>query len=518
MDNRTSRRTARLLRRLGLIPLIAFGLLSTLATGGGGGGDGGGGNANSPGTIAFRDITFDATEGTVVNILVARTGGSVGVVSVDYATADGTAVEGSDYPATNGTLTWPAGVSSNQTISIAIIADNTAEPLESFTVTLSNVSVATLGASSSATVNISDPPPAASQSGVFKDFNVSGLAFTSGQQSGVTDSNGRFTCEINNDISFAIGGVSLGQTACATLATPNQLATDDALFDLEVTNLARFLQMLDQDGDPDNGIVISDLVQQIADNWSQVDFRTMDLAAELVQIISDAASVDGTPHALPSEGDALEHLTDTLACAYAGAYAGTFSGTNSGPAGMIIGWGGPGFGYRPLGFEWQGVDAANFFVVSGGGFGLDSITIRDLPQIDHTDPSLAGPIAGQFVTPDHITATWEGGTVDLQRIGGDNGADYRFVGVASGNDFRAYISLNFDGATFSGQAFEFEPPTTYQVTGTLTGDVVSLSATGGGSTFTGSGTLTSNPDGSPDEAQGTLNDGSSFSIVACRLN
>ena len=39
---------------------------------------------------------------------------------------------------------------------IAITDDATAEPAESFTVTLSNVSVATLGANSSATVNIID--------------------------------------------------------------------------------------------------------------------------------------------------------------------------------------------------------------------------------------------------------------------------------------------------------------------------------------------------------------------------
>jgi hypothetical protein len=109
-----------------------------------------------PGTLQLAATSYDATEGTVVNIFVARSGGSDGIVSVDYATVDGDAVGGSDYTAASGTLTWPDGLSGNQTISIAITDDNTVELSESFTVTLSNVSEATLGANSSATVNIID--------------------------------------------------------------------------------------------------------------------------------------------------------------------------------------------------------------------------------------------------------------------------------------------------------------------------------------------------------------------------
>jgi hypothetical protein len=109
-----------------------------------------------PGTLQLAATSYDGTEGTIVNIFVARSGGSDGIVSVDYATADGDAVGGSDYTAASGTLTWPDGLSGNQTISIAITDDNTVEPTESFTVTLSNVSRATLGANSSTTVNIID--------------------------------------------------------------------------------------------------------------------------------------------------------------------------------------------------------------------------------------------------------------------------------------------------------------------------------------------------------------------------
>jgi len=127
--------------------------LLVLAACGSGGGSGGGGS-NPPGTLQLGSTSYDVTEGAVVNIIVTRSGGSSGVASVDYATADGTAVAGTDYPGMTGTLTYADGVSGNQTISIPITDDNSAEIAETFTVTLSNVSGATLGANSSTTVNI----------------------------------------------------------------------------------------------------------------------------------------------------------------------------------------------------------------------------------------------------------------------------------------------------------------------------------------------------------------------------
>ena len=140
---------------LTVIPAIVTCLIVLGACGGGGGG-GAGNIAGPPGTLQFLETSFDATEGTVVNIRVARSGGDAGVVSVDYATADGTAAAGTDYPAMSGTLTYADGVSGNQTISVPITDDNSAEFSQTFTVTLSNVSRATLGANALATVNIID--------------------------------------------------------------------------------------------------------------------------------------------------------------------------------------------------------------------------------------------------------------------------------------------------------------------------------------------------------------------------
>ena len=67
-----------------------------------------------------------------------------GSVTVDYATADGTASAGDDYTAKSGTLTFSAGQTS-KTLSVSIADDSENEGDETFTVTLSNASGADLG-------------------------------------------------------------------------------------------------------------------------------------------------------------------------------------------------------------------------------------------------------------------------------------------------------------------------------------------------------------------------------------
>lgn len=135
---------------------MCLGILSACWGCGGGGSSGGGG---PPGTIQFTETSFDAEEGTIVNIRVARSGGSAGLASVDFATSDGDAIGGSDYTMFSGTLFWPDGFFGNRTLSIPIADDDEVEPTESFTVTLSNASTAMLGPDSLATVHILDNDP-----------------------------------------------------------------------------------------------------------------------------------------------------------------------------------------------------------------------------------------------------------------------------------------------------------------------------------------------------------------------
>ncbi|MGB7342836.1 MAG: DUF4347 domain-containing protein [Pirellulaceae bacterium] len=109
-----------------------------------------------PGTInvATTGVNIDEAAGTAT-VVIERTNGRVGSVTVDYATADGTADSG-DYTPSSGTLTFADG-ESTKTVTIAINNDTTDEDLESFTLVISNASNgAVLGNNTTAVITIAD--------------------------------------------------------------------------------------------------------------------------------------------------------------------------------------------------------------------------------------------------------------------------------------------------------------------------------------------------------------------------
>ena len=85
--------------------------------------------------------------------------GASGEVTVNWATADGTAEAGADYVAGSGRLTFGAG-ETTKTVSVSVNGDDVYEPNETFTVTLSGVSGATLGrAVATGTITDDDAAP-----------------------------------------------------------------------------------------------------------------------------------------------------------------------------------------------------------------------------------------------------------------------------------------------------------------------------------------------------------------------
>jgi len=88
-------------------------------------------------------------------VVVSRAGGSTGSVSVSYTTVSGSAVAGSDFVSTSGTLTWADGDVRTKIIRVPLIADAVTEPTsEAFNVVLSNPTGGADIADSSATVTI----------------------------------------------------------------------------------------------------------------------------------------------------------------------------------------------------------------------------------------------------------------------------------------------------------------------------------------------------------------------------
>ena len=80
-------------------------------------------------------------------------------VTVDFATADGTAHAGQDYVATSGTLTF-APHERARTVSVTVNADGVVEPAETFSLNLSNESMGTMvDGQAIGTIADGTPPP-----------------------------------------------------------------------------------------------------------------------------------------------------------------------------------------------------------------------------------------------------------------------------------------------------------------------------------------------------------------------
>jgi hypothetical protein len=113
-------------------------------------------------TISVSDVTM--TEGntgtTNANFIVALSNPSSSTITINYATADGSARAGSDYNALTGTLTYTAGQTS-KTVAVPVIGDTIDEPNETFTLTLSGAlgTVIVGNAVATATITDNDNPP-----------------------------------------------------------------------------------------------------------------------------------------------------------------------------------------------------------------------------------------------------------------------------------------------------------------------------------------------------------------------
>lgn len=96
------------------------------------------------------------TEGATSAFTVTKTGIASGTVTVNYATGNGSAVAPGDYTAASGTLTFLVG-DTTKTVNVTTIDDTTGEPAESFSMTLSSPTGATIATgTANATLNDND--------------------------------------------------------------------------------------------------------------------------------------------------------------------------------------------------------------------------------------------------------------------------------------------------------------------------------------------------------------------------
>jgi len=98
--------------------------------------------------------------------------------------------------------------------------------------------------------------------GYFIDSPVEGLQYKTPSWSGLTDSKGSFNYQDGEEITFSLGTVILGQTQAKGIITPVDLdSANPTTSSTKVINISRLLITLDQDGNPDNGITITQSVR-----------------------------------------------------------------------------------------------------------------------------------------------------------------------------------------------------------------------------------------------------------------
>jgi hypothetical protein len=164
--------------------------------------------------------------------------------------------------------------------------------------------------------------------GMFIDSAVEGLEFQSGDRYGATDAGGKFYFKENETTAFFVGGLPIGSTASPKeIITPIDLVNKSNSFVTHptVTNICRLLQSVDEDGNPDNGILISKSIrkeiQSMVDQGLKIDFdMTTDAftaQAGVLTLLSqlNAAGVftDSAVRTLVSAGAANSHFFKGLA-------------------------------------------------------------------------------------------------------------------------------------------------------------------------------------------------------------
>ncbi len=148
--------------------------------------------------------------------------------------------------------------------------------------------------------------------GTFLDAAVGNIKYSTATQTGMTDALGQFKYSANETVTFSVGNVTLPPVAAADLITPLTLAGTADMGNNTVLNILVFLQSLDDDGNPDNGILIPAGARAAA--TSNLDFTAPPLAfraqTAFTSLVANSGSRTKTPVAV---ADALTHFSTTLA-------------------------------------------------------------------------------------------------------------------------------------------------------------------------------------------------------------
>jgi len=125
-----------------------------------GAGSGSGSGSGSTGVISLSASTYAVAQSAGgLTVTVNRSGGSSGAASVGYATANSTAIAGTNYTAESGQLTWASGDMTAKTFTVPISNATPFTGTKVFAVAIAAATGATLGTPASSIVTITGDAP-----------------------------------------------------------------------------------------------------------------------------------------------------------------------------------------------------------------------------------------------------------------------------------------------------------------------------------------------------------------------
>jgi len=368
------------------------------------------------------------------------------------------------------------------------------------------------------------PPPTALPAGttntsVFRDANVQGLDYSAPGLTGTTGKDGRFQYVVGSDIEFRIGSIIIANVPAYRFMTALDLVPTGSPLDPYAENLTRFLQMLDVDGDPENGILISDAAKASTANWPSIDFSTADLDTTLTDVITEVNAADGVTHLLPTAQTANAHFERSLSCTHSGLYRGTFTGSASGVFAVVVYGAGNIYGFAQDNAERAGTTVSGTY----GG--------RRTTPVFAAQDSASLRLSGLLLPPDVIVGSWTDGAASgslagSRSFGDDAAAVYRFAGHVHPLGTPLIIAFEVDALDqVTGSIIDLDSSRNGQPTaliGALSG--TSVTANGPAGTYTFSGTFDRSAAPTALTLSGTLVDARknrniSVSLLSgCRLN
>lgn len=151
----------------------------------------------------------------------------------------------------------------------------------------------------------------AKATGQFVDSPVQGLRYFTSSGSGVTTAEGEFEYKDGDEIFFLVGNTLIGQSIAGPVLTPLDVVGDAQNADKSM-NILRFLQTLDENGDPSDGIIISDNVTALAETTgTEVNFDLPAAEFEAQSSVQDLVSEAGKDVLVTAEA-ANTHFETTL--------------------------------------------------------------------------------------------------------------------------------------------------------------------------------------------------------------